>query len=302
LARPRDLDGAGRATTIVTARIAAAAAQAHAAWGNPATGVHYGNEAMVLARELDDPRAILDALGSGATASIFAGNPDQAMKMTEQALRLATSLDDPWVLAMINLGRALAMAVEGKISGAHRALEEATAAAQRSGNPFVLAFDALSRGRLAAFLRDAASARTAFGEAAEIYHQMGDRRFELVARSDLGHALRRAGELDEAEAIYRETIREWQRMGNRGAIANQIESFAFVALARHDGRRAALLLGSAEGLRRAVAAPMLPVEEMEYAEAMAALKVELPAAALAAARQEGAGLELAAAIDYAVGG
>jgi predicted ATPase/class 3 adenylate cyclase len=302
LARPRELHGTGRETTIVTARIAAAAALAHASWGNPPMGVHYGNEALALARELDDPRAILDALGSRATASVFAGNPDEAMKMTEEALGLATSLDDPWVMAMINLGRALAMAAEGEIAGAHLALEEATAAARRSGNPFVLAFDALSRGRLAAFLRDAASARSAFGEAAEIYRQMGDRRFELVARSDLGHALRRAGELDEAEALYRETIREWQRMGNRGAIANQLESFAFVALARHDGRHAALLLGCAEELRRAVAAPMLPLEEMEYAEATAALKVELTAEELASAQQEGAGLDLAAAIDLAVGG
>ena len=79
-----------------------------------------------------------------------------------------------------------------------------------------------------------ADARRWFRGAAEIYREIGDRRFELVARSDLGHALRRSGELDEAEELYRETLGEWQRMGNRGAIANQLESFAFIALARHD--------------------------------------------------------------------
>jgi hypothetical protein len=57
-------------------------------------------------------------------------------------------------------------------------------------------------------------------------------------RSELGHALRRDGRLDEAEAVYRQSIHGWQRTGNRGAVANQVESFALVALARGDGVRA----------------------------------------------------------------
>jgi predicted ATPase/class 3 adenylate cyclase len=301
LARPRDLTGPNRSTTIVSARIVAAVALAHASWGAPQTAVRYGDLALNLARGLDDAETTLAALGAAATAAVFSGAPDKATRMSEETLRLATELDDPWILAMVSLGRGLATAAGGDIAGARREIERATEAAQRSGNPFVLAFAALSRGRMAAFLRGAEEARAAFAEAAEIYRQLGDRRFELVARSDLGHALRRSGELDEAEEVYREAVREWQQMGNRGAIANMLESFAFIALARHDALRAAQLLGSAETIRQATDAPMLPLEEMEYVDAVAALKADLEATSLRDAWRQGGEMSLSEAVEFAIG-
>lgn len=301
LARPPQLTGPGRSTTIVTARVVAAASMAHAAWGSPPTAMRYADRALSLARDLNDPEAILESLGAAGTAAVFAGAPTEAMRLSEETLKLATELDDPWVLAMVSLGRGLATASGGDIPRAREEIERATEAAKRSGNPFVIAFAALSRGRMAAFVRDADWARAAFAEAAEIYRRLGDRRFENVARSDLGHALRRSGELEEAEEVYRETIGEWQRMGNRAAIANQLESFAFIALARHDDLRAAQLLGSAETIRQAIAAPMLPLEEMEYAEAVATLKAEIDGEVLTAAWQKGGAISLAEAIDFASG-
>ena len=76
--------------------------------------------------------------------------------------------------------------------------------------------------------------------------------------------LRRDGEIDQAEAEYRQTIAGWQHTGNRGAVANQLESFAFVALARGSGIRAARLFGAAEALRDVAGAPMTAYEREEY--------------------------------------
>jgi hypothetical protein len=46
-----------------------------------------------------------------------------------------------------------------------------------------------------------AEARHWLGRALAAWEEMGDRRFVLVARSDLAHALRRGGEIEGAEAL-----------------------------------------------------------------------------------------------------
>ncbi len=108
-----------------------------------------------------------------------------------------------------------------------------------------------------------------------------------MARSDLAHALRSAGAIDEAEAIYRQTIHAWQHLGSRGAIANQVECFAFIALARGDPERGVRLLGAAERIREMGAARLLPNEQMEVDAAASTAHKQLPAAAFEAAWDEG---------------
>ena len=75
--------------------------------------------------------------------------------------------------------------------------------------------------------------------------------------------------------IYRETLHGWQHAGNRGAIANQLESVAFVALTRDDHVIAARLLAAAEATREAAEAPMLPYERAEYEAAVATVREHL---------------------------
>ena len=70
-----------------------------------------------------------------------------------------------------------------------------------------------------------------------------------MVSSELAHVLRREGRLDEAESEYRETIRGWQLSGNDGAVANQLECFGYLAIARGVPVRAAKLFGAAEVLR-----------------------------------------------------
>ena len=61
--------------------------------------------------------------------------------------------------------------------------------------------------------------------------------------SEIGHVTRRMGKIVEAKRIYDETLRKWQNTGNRGAIANQLEGFAFIAIAEEEPQKAAKLLG-----------------------------------------------------------
>ena len=122
----------------------------------------------------------------------------------------------------------------------------------------------------------------------------------MSSRSELAHSLRRAGALDEADAEYRQTILGWQRTGNRGAVANQLESLAFTAIAMGDGTRAAQLLGAAETLREASGDPMTVDERAEYDAEVERLRGLFDAAALGAAWADGRGLTETDAVALAV--
>ena len=69
----------------------------------------------------------------------------------------------------------------------------------------------------------------AFAVAIQRFTELGDERMALASRSDLAHALRRGGRLDDALAMYRETIGGWVHLGHKGAVANQLENVAYLS-------------------------------------------------------------------------
>ena len=93
--------------------------------------------------------------------------------------------------------------------------------------------------------------------------------------------------MTEAEAEYRETILEWQHLGQRGAVANQLESFGYLASARGRPRRAAVLLGAAERLREEAGAGMLAIERAEYESQLTLVRESLDTAEFEHAWAEG---------------
>ena len=102
---------------------------------------------------------------------------------------------------------------------------------------------------MASFSGDLVEAKTNTLFVKENYEAMGDRRGILRSQSDLAHILRQEGDIDEAEATYRQTIVGWQEFGQLAAVAHQIECFAYIAVARGEFERAARLLGAAANAR-----------------------------------------------------
>ena len=72
-------------------------------------------------------------------------------------------------------------------------------------------------------------------------------------------------------------------VGNLGALANQLECMAFIAIARDRPIRAARLLGAAEALRESAEAPMPMNERAEYGPALERLHAIADAEAIASA-------------------
>jgi predicted ATPase/class 3 adenylate cyclase len=290
-----------RDQSVLLARVLAGAAFSWATWASGHEAREWAEQAVAIAREAGDPGALADALTSALQASVLAGLSVGVRDWTSELLQLCEERGDWYRLSYVEAGLAMGVA-PGEAGLAEVHVTRATDAARRSGGPAVIAFAALTRGRVASYAGGIADARPWFLEAMASYGNIGDRRMELVARSDLAHALRRSGSIDEAEDMYRQTIHEWQHVGNRGAIANQLEAFALVARARRDGPRAARLLGAAEVLREVAEAPMMAIERDEYDRQVARLRDELDGPTLESAWAEGRHLTADAAVAYALSG
>jgi tetratricopeptide (TPR) repeat protein len=82
-----------------------------------------------------------------------------------------------------------------------------------------------------------------------LFEEQDDKYTLTFFKSDLAHALRQQGDLNEALRFYCQSIRKWQEFGHRAAVAHQLECFALIASAQNHFTRAAILLSSAEALR-----------------------------------------------------
>lgn len=292
--------GRDRARGVLLSRLLSAASFA-ASTRTSSSRVQPAEEGLALARSLGDHDAITEALGALWTAKWFAGETDGLREIAEASLAEATRVDDPYQLAMAQAALAAARAFDDPVD-AERRLRSAADNARRSGNAFAIAFVSMNFARILGWLGRMEDARVIFDDAYAAYVETGDERLALATRSDLGHALRAAGDLDTAEAIYRQTIHGWEDRGERGAIANQFEAFAFIAIERGDLTRAATLLGAAETLREASGALMVMLEQRIYDASVADLRARLDAGVLAAAWTTGRSMAVPAAVELATAG
>jgi predicted ATPase/class 3 adenylate cyclase len=284
---------------ILVARTLAAAALASATWGDPVAARGWADRAVALARSSGDAVVLLDALNAESLAKLFSGDDRDPVRGAGEVIALGEQLGDWSSVAFAASGLAMHHA-PSDTAASMGWLERATEAARRSGNPSAIAFTALARGRIHGFGGQIDEARRAFLEALTRFGEIDDRRFQLVARSDFAHALRRSGNEVEAETEYRATLHEWQHLGNRGAVANQLENIGFLARARGDASRAARLLGAAEALREVAGTAMLSIERVEYDAELARLRAALAPATLAEAWADGRALTIDEAVALAL--
>lgn len=97
------------------------------------------------------------------------------------------------------------------------------------------------------------------------------RRYYAMYNSERGHVERLSGNLEAAQRIYAETIRNFKELSMDPAVANLLECYGMIALANGRGRRSARLFGAAEALRERVQTNMTALENMEYQRSVHAL-------------------------------
>jgi tetratricopeptide (TPR) repeat protein len=143
-------------------------------------------------------------------------------------------------------------------------------------------------------------AREKLNIAMQNMQEIGSRRNVIMIKSDLAHVLRHEGNHHQAIPAYQETIKEWQRLGHRAAVAHQLECLAFIAKALEQAEKAVKLLGAAEALRQRIEIDMNPLERQEYEMEVADLKANMDENEFSSLWAEGRGMTMDEAIELAL--
>ena len=284
----------------LAARLLGEAARKWSLSGQGDVALAWGDEALAVALEIGEPRALIAAMIGQTTARIFTGERERSLLYVDDVMRIATGIGDWFSIAFAAAGIAGGLSV-GDPDAAGRMMAVGLEAAHRTGNPHVIALASMGQGRLLARAERFDEARSHLQEAIDRFVEIGDERLAEASRSELAHIHRRAGRLDEAMAMYRISIHGWVRSGNRGAVAHQLENVAFVMVARGENDRAACLLGAATGLRETARSPMIEAERIEYDGWLTRLRSAADPAVVDQAMAAGRLLSMADAVALAIG-
>ncbi len=286
------------ADQALAASLLGEAARIWAMGGQARIALEWARDALALADASGDIEAGLVARSGIAVASVFTGGDENIRQWFEESVALAEQSGNWWMLGMAS-GFAGAGLAHFDPVAAEALVMRADEAADRSGSPYVIGAVAIAHGRMLGATGRTDEAVARFAIAIARFSEIGDVRLGLASKSDLAHALRRGGRRDEALAAYRETINGWVHLGHRGAVANQLENVAYVAIDQGRPDRAARLLGAAEAIREAAGAPMAFDEQPELEGFIERLRAMLPAEAFDAAWREGRETSLLEAVTLA---
>ena len=294
-----DADPAAQA---LAARLMGEAANIWGMSGRASEGLDWARDAVGLADLGGDAVAKRAAAVGLAVATAFSGGagPDAVVprRIFEEAIDLAERSGELWAVAIAAGFAGTSLSTFDPEAGA-ALLRRGVEAAHVSGSPYAIGAVTMAQGRALGRTGHTDEAVAAFDEAIRQFTELGDTRFTLAGRSDLAHALRRGGRLDEAMEMYRETIGGWVHLGQKGAIANQLENIAYVDVERGSSNRATCLLGAAAAIREASGSHMAYDEEPELARYLERLRAAMTPVAFEAALNAGRALPQADAVAYA---
>ena len=256
-------------------------------------------EAISLARQIDDERLLGYSLEMLYTASAF-NDALRDAPAVEEGYRIFSRLDDKWgsALAVMNMARVAA----ARGNSAERDMYFGMLKDMIKDTPisFETGMFCLTMGYTERFQGHPGIAKGYFEQGLIIFKQLRHKGFENVMLSELGHVARVTGDLAQAKQVYQQTIPRYQEMGNRGAIAHQLECFAFIAIRENEAQRAAILFGAAEAIREKSISQMSGREQVEYDEEVTHLRTLLPGADLNRFWAEGRSMTMESAIDFAL--
>jgi len=287
-------------------------AQAKALGGLAATYMNFGDfmsarplleQSTDLFRRWGESSWLVFGLATLAMATAITGERPAAAAAAAESRAMMRAAGEPWALAsaLLWLGEYEGL-TRDDLATAQAELAESVRLYRQLGSVWGTAQSLLALGRIANAAGDTAAARRLVEESLPMLLERRDLRRANMARSELAHIERHEGHVAQAQALYRQTIVAWEELGNKGAMAHQLECLAFVARAEGHAyaERAARLLGAAEAARAAANSPMWPDEQLEYDRELAAVRAQLDEAALAREWKAGRALTLEEAVAYAL--
>jgi len=267
--------------------------------GNIPYSVKVLREAAELSRAIGDRRMLGYSLGAYYNATGFAYMPDRDEAAREGYAIFSQEIKDDFGLNMAYMNMARIAAENGNESEKRMYMEKLKKEMRAAPASFLMGSFHYITGKDEYAHGNFSEAKKIFTEAEALFKSMRNVKYRAAMRSEIGHVERLSGNLSEAKAIYRETIKIWQDQGYRPALAHELECFGFIAIAEEQTERASCLLGAAEALRESCHSPMADEERVEYDRWVARLRGKLTGADFDSAWAQGRSMIIEQAVALA---
>jgi predicted ATPase len=261
------------------------------------TARQLAEQAVQVARQLDDERLLSRSLGALCGACFFAGEMEAGRPFGEESVERARRLGDDVLLAWSLLSNLM---IVGTIDLARSGplYAEAIACTERSGDHLINSvlhsnggFHALEAGNIPA-------ARAHLEAAAQAAQQIGWE--SATVQGNLGGVLRAERDLDGARSTFEAALRISRRNGDTWNMAGDILGLAFLAGDAGDWDRAAVLHGVAQAVQDRTGNPWQGRHARDRRDSLDQARAHLGDEQLERAYATGMALSLEKALDLAL--
>ena len=190
--------------------------------------VEFFNEALVLRRQLDEPRGlgrVLCLLGFGFAGI---GNLERSRTSFAEAFDLAVETRDTWIEARALMGLARIDQEHHNRHSAEKSVKLALSAFRRLGDRMREARALNQLANIYADNGDEKRALTAYGRALALNRELGDRIGEGIAQANKAIILHKLGRSAESHRVYAEALQIFREVGH-----HRYQGHSMFCIARH---------------------------------------------------------------------
>jgi tetratricopeptide (TPR) repeat protein len=268
--------------------------------GNLPFAFQSSQEAIAISRATGDKFILGNSLILYGTVSSFNNAPGGSEAAQEALTIFSDEITDSWGLSMAYLSMARIASAKGDLSEKQKYVGKLKELIREASLSYLAGMLFLIVGMDESAHGNYESAKQFFTDGLHVFTRLKYKHFQLATRSELGHIARHTGDLQQARQIYSETIMGWKDLGNRGAIAHELECFAFIAITEEELQHALKLFGAAEALREKAQSPMTDFERVEYDQSVAQLRSILNEAEFSELWAEGRSMTMEQTIEFAL--
>lgn len=273
-----------------------------AAWrSNYQAAVSLEAESLALYRKIGDMWGIASSLGTLASVTITRGNFTQACVLAEEGLALFRESGNKWGIAFALHHLARGKFLQGIFATAREQGEESLAFFREVDDKGAIAYALTLLGQVALHQGDYAKAEMLLEESQALQKELVDRWGLAQSLSIVAKMTAFRGDSAKARALYRQSLDILGDVGDKQLTASCLEGLAYTAVpvpgvqgriqdkkpSREDAYLAVRLLGAAEQLRKAIGAPLPPIELASYKQIVTTTRSQLGDTAFKATWREG---------------
>jgi predicted ATPase/DNA-binding CsgD family transcriptional regulator len=234
-----------------------------------------GEEALALSGRAEDKWSVALSLHRLGSTAFYQGEYDKARSLLQESLALFKESEDVYFAVELLRGLADVFISQGENASAHTLIEESLTLSRELGFKWNIAWSLSTSGQIALYQGDVATAHSLLEESLALHKEVGDLQGIERSYSFLARVAALENDLTTARALYEESLAIARKLGNRWFIALYLEGLGEVVVDQGEPAWSVRLWGAADTLRKAIGAPMPPVERVRYESELSTERAQL---------------------------